>query len=66
MENTKPWYLSETIWSDIVTFMIALVSVLAMFNVITADLATKISGAIALLAGAVGIHGRVSSTTKIG
>ena len=62
----KPWYQSETIWSDIVTMSIAIVSVFAMMGWITADMATKISGAIAILAGAAGIHGRVTSTTTIG
>lgn len=64
--ETKKWYQSVTIWSDVVTFVIALCSVLATFNIITPDLATKISGAIAILAGAIGINGRVTATTKIG
>ena len=62
----KKWYQSQTIWSDIVTLLTAIPGVLSMFGFVDSDLAVKISTAICILAGSVGIHGRVNSNTKIG
>jgi len=66
METRKKWYQSETVWACVVVELCTIVGILAMFGVISAELSVKITTAIGMLAGGVGIHGRVNADTKIG
>lgn len=65
--ETKRWYQSREIWVNIVTIITALVSALAVADVIPSDVAVKISAFVGSIAGAFGIYARKTSDgNKIG
>lgn len=59
MVNTKKWYMSKTIWSSGIAFIIA---------VLTASLGagSEITLAVIALASAFGLYGRVTAKKTIG
>ena len=62
---TKPWYQSKTIWSDVLTFLMALVPVCdTLYGTHIAS--SPFYGQGLMLLGLVGIHGRLTSNTTIG
>lgn len=63
---TKPWYRSETIWSDVLTIVIAIVGFVDVYVTHGKIVSSPIYGTILTLLGAMGIHGRLTSDTKIG
>jgi hypothetical protein len=67
MENKKPWYVSKTVWSGILTVLIG------AYDLIGANLAPtfgwtlpQVPAWIFTVLGALGIYGRVSAEKKIG
>lgn len=63
---TKPWWRSETIWSDVLTVVMAIVGVLDTYITHGKIVSSPIYATILTLLGAMGIHGRVTAETKIG
>lgn len=70
--NTKPWYLSKTIWGGVLA---ALVGALGLFGLgfpadfvsgVTDDVVRSIEAGVALVGGALAIWGRVKAVTKVG
>lgn len=68
MVDTKPWYLSRTVWASLVTILLAIANYAGLAaaglqpDVLTdaaLNLATTISGVMALL-------GRLQATSRIG
>lgn len=68
MNDTKPWYLSRTIWASLVTIATASAGLLG----VSADgidgpaLTDNILQAVTAVAGIVAILGRLSATNRIG
>lgn len=63
--DTKKWWTSKTILSDILTIVIAIVTVydkISGSNLMSAE----VTGSILAIAGALGIYGRKTADTKIG
>ena len=61
----KPWYQSKTIWSDVLTVVMALAP--AIDSIWMTHITTSPFYAQGLmLLGAMGIHGRITGTTNIG
>lgn len=63
---TKPWYSSKTVWSDVVTILLAILGFVDKTwtggHIVSSPF---YSMALSFL-GAMGIYGRVSADTKIG
>ena len=68
MDTTKKWYLSTAVWAGIVVVLNAGLALLSdpTFGLIPADVSLKLIGFINLIAGVVGIKGRVDANSKIG
>lgn len=64
--DTKSWWKSTTIWSDILTIVVAIVGVLDTYITHGKIVSSPIYGTILALLGGMGIKGRVSADTKIG
>ncbi|MBA4406978.1 hypothetical protein C0389_06865 [bacterium] len=62
--ETKKWYQSREIWSNIVTIIVALTSALSVAGMVPADIAVKITAFVGSLAGAFGIYSRNTSDGK--
>lgn len=65
MDDSKKWYKSTTIWSDILTIAVAMIA-LADTHFGTHVASLPVYGTIIGLLGAMGIKGRVSADSKIG
>lgn len=63
---TKSWWKSETIWSDVLTVVMAIVGLVDTYFTHGKIVSSPIYGTILTLLGAMGIHGRVTAQTKIG
>lgn len=68
MTDTKPWYLSRTIWAALVTILTA---ALGLFGVSLGDvdqsaLVEGLLQAVTAVAGVVALVGRLSARTRIG
>ena len=67
MTETKPWYLSKTIWSSVVTVVASLLGIFG-FN-ISGDMANQaidlIIMAITALSGMIALYGRVDAEKKL-
>jgi len=62
--NTKPWYLSKTVWAGIITALVGAAQTIGLqFGVNILD-NHMVSLALTIM-GALGVYGRVSSTTTI-
>lgn len=66
MDETKPWYQSKTIWSDVATIAITIVGFVDV-HFTGGKIATSpyYQGILALLGG-MGIYTRANATAKIG
>ena len=63
--DAKSWYCSKTIWSDVLTIIMALAP--AVDQIWHTSITTSPFYAQGLmLLGALGIHGRITADTKIG
>lgn len=68
MTDTKPWYLSRTIWASLVTVAIPLAAMLGfpLEEVDGANLADTLLQAAAAIAGLIAIFGRLAARSRIG
>ena len=68
MNDSKPWYLSRTIWASIITIVAATGSFfgLPFAGLDDPALADALLQAITAISGVVAILGRVSASTRIG
>jgi hypothetical protein len=68
MTDTKPWYLSRTIWASLVTIVTAAAGILGVPVTVTdnAALTETLLQAIAAISGLVAIFGRMGAKERIG
>ncbi len=68
MADTKPWYLSRTIWAAIVTILTALAGLfgVSMEGFDQAGFVDALLQAVAAVAGVVALTGRVVAKSRIG
>lgn len=64
MDGTKPWYQSQTLWSDVLT-VVTLGIGIADNHFGTHIASNNIYASIISILAAVGIHGRLTADTKI-
>ena len=62
---TKEWYKSKTIWSDIITIVIAIVGVIDKNWTGGHIVASPLYGMAITFLGALGIYGRATSNTEL-
>jgi len=67
MNDTKPWYLSRTIWASIVTVLTGAAGLfgLPMVGIDTGALTETILQLVTAISGLIAIFGRLSATNKI-
>lgn len=65
MDETKPWYKSTTIWSDIVTILVAIGGFVDMRFTHGKIATSPIYQTVLAVLGAMGIYGRATATAKI-
>ena len=65
--DTKPWYLSKTIWASLVTILSALGGLfgLRVSSLDSAATAEMLLQAVTAISGLIAIFGRLSADTKI-
>jgi uncharacterized membrane protein len=62
--NTKPWYLSKTVWAGIITALVGAAQTIGLqFGVNILD--NHVVSIVLTVLGVLGVYGRVSSTTTI-
>ncbi len=68
MNESKPWYLSRTIWASLVTVFLALAGImhLPVEGVDGAALTDALIQAVTAVAGIAAIFGRLSARDRIG
>ncbi|QPC87223.1 hypothetical protein GA830_11080 [Mesorhizobium sp. NBSH29] len=68
MVDTKPWYLSRTIWASLVTVSIASASLLGLpvTHLDGASLTDTLLQAAAAISGLIAVFGRLSAVSRIG
>ena len=68
MDDTKPWYLSRTIWASLVTILTAAAGLVGVpvAGIDNQALTDTILQAVSAISGLVAIFGRLSATDKIG
>ena len=68
MTESKPWYLSRTIWASIITIATASGSLFGLpgSGIDDAALTDAVLQLVTAVSGVVAILGRVSATTRIG
>ena len=68
MNETKPWYLSRTIWASLITVATALAGILGVpvEGLDNSALTDTLLQAVAAVAGLVAILGRLSARNRIG
>lgn len=68
MDETKPWYLSRTIWASVVTVVTAVAGVLGVpvAQVDNQALIDTLLQGIAAISGLIAIFGRVKASSRIG
>lgn len=68
MDDTKPWYLSRTIWASLVTVVTAAAGLIGVpvAGIDNQALTDAILQAVSAISGLVAIFGRLSATDKIG
>ncbi|MDQ6436894.1 hypothetical protein RB623_22825 [Mesorhizobium sp. LHD-90] len=67
MNDTKPWFMSRTVWAALVTIATALLGLFGvpLDGVDDAALVDAILQAVAAVAGVVALAGRVAAQTRI-
>ena len=63
--DSKKWYSSKTVWSDIVTIITSVVTIFQASGTIATPIATQVLAVITAIAGAFGIYGRKVADTTI-
>lgn len=68
MTESKPWYLSRTIWASLITILTAAGSMvgLPLAGIDNSALTDTLLQAITAISGLVAIFGRLSATSRIG
>jgi hypothetical protein len=68
MTESKPWYLSRTIWASLITILMSAGSVvgLPLAGVDNSALTDTLLQAITAISGLVAIFGRLSARSRIG
>jgi hypothetical protein len=68
MDDTKPWYLSRTIWASLVTILTAVAGLVGVpvAGIDNQALTDTILQAVSAISGLVAIFARLSATDKIG
>ena len=68
MTDTKPWYLSRTIWASLVTIVTALGGLigLPLADIDNTALTDAILQAVAAISGLIAIFGRLDAKSRIG
>jgi len=68
MTDSKPWYLSRTIWASLVTIVTATASVLGLpaAGIDNTALTDTLLQAITAISGLVAIFGRLGANSRIG
>lgn len=64
--ESKPWYKSKTIWSDVATIAVAIVGFVDVHFTGGKIIASPAYQAVLAVLGGLGIYTRSTSTTKIG
>lgn len=64
--ETKPWYKSKTIWSDVATIAVAVVGFVDAHFTGGKIVTSPIYDAVLAVLGGLGIYTRSTATTKIG
>lgn len=63
--ESKKWYQSKTMWSQIVIIGIGVLNVLGQVGVIPLEVCNKITGEVMIIGGALGIYGRKTAKSNI-
>ncbi len=68
MTDSKPWYLSRTIWASLITIVTAAAGILGVpvAGIDNAALTDTLLQAIAAISGLVAIFGRLAAQSRIG
>lgn len=68
MTDSKPWYLSRTIWASLVTIVMAAAGIvgLPVAGIDNTALTETLLQAITAISGLVAIFGRLSANSRIG
>ncbi len=68
MTDSKPWYLSRTIWASLVTIVMAAAGIvgLPVAGIDNTALTETLLQAITAISGLVAIFGRLGASSKIG
>lgn len=68
MTDSKPWYLSRTIWASLITILTAAAGILGLpvAGIDNAALTDTLLQAITAISGLVAIFGRLGASSKIG
>ena len=68
MTDSKPWYLSRTIWASLITIVTAGASILGVpvAGIDNAALTDTLLQAITAISGLVAIFGRLGASSRIG
>ena len=68
MTNSKPWYLSRTIWASLITIVTAAAGILGLpvAGIDNAALTDTLLQAITAISGLVAIFGRLGANSRIG
>ena len=65
VEDSKKWYQSKTVWSDVLTVLLGVYAVTSPVLASHGVHVPEIPGWLLTVLGAMGIHGRVTADTKI-
>ena len=68
MTDSKPWYLSRTIWASLITIVTAAAAILGVpvAGIDNAALTDTLLQAITAISGLVAIFGRLGASSRIG
>ncbi|MDQ2704243.1 MAG: hypothetical protein M3Y43_03690 [Pseudomonadota bacterium] len=68
MTDSKPWYLSRTIWASLITILTAAAAILGVpvAGIDNAALTDTLLQAITAISGLVAIFGRLGANSRIG
>lgn len=68
MTDSKPWYLSRTIWASLITIVTAAAGILGVpvAGIDNAALADTLLQAVTAISGLVAIFGRLGAQSRIG
>lgn len=67
MTNTKPWWQSKTVWASVIAMLAGIASLAGVHldAPLQDELATLVSSAAELAAGAMGLIGRIQAQSRL-